>query len=182
MHRIVVAVLTFAAVLAPLASAEALEQMLLKPPKGFKVVAESKTDTTSTAVMVPDGQSVANWTEKLTTQVLFKQAEQSPSAYRTRSEKAAAAECPGATFETIKDGTENLYPMVAWTETCPKAKDGGKPEITWSKAVRGRENFYLLQKAHRFEPDAKQRKALVRLFDASRVCDTRVPGHRCKQK
>ncbi|WP_322517475.1 hypothetical protein SR870_08070 [Rhodopseudomonas palustris] len=182
MHRRFIAVLAFAAVLAPLVPAQALEQMLLKPPKGFKVVAESKTDTTSTAVMVPDGQSAANWTEKLTTQILFKQAEQSPADYRAHSEKAAAAECPGATFETIKDGTENLYPMVTWTETCPKAKDGGKSEVIWSKAVRGRENFYLLQKAHRFEPNAKQRKALARLFDASRVCDTRVPGHRCKQK
>lgn len=184
MNRI--AVLALVATLATSALSSALahaeEQMLLKPPKGYKLVASSNTDTATTAVMVPDGQSVANWTEKLTTQVLHKQADQSPADFRARAEKAAAAQCPGASFEKLKDGTENLYPMVAWTEKCPSAKDSGKLELTWSKAVQGRENFYLLQKAHRFEPNAKQLKALTSLFDAAKVCDTRVPGQRCKQK
>ncbi|MGO3934784.1 hypothetical protein [Rhodopseudomonas pseudopalustris] len=180
MKRVLVVALV--ATLSQSALARAEEQLLLKPPKGYKIVAESKTDTTKAAVMVPDGQSVANWTEKLTTQVLLNRAEQSPADYRARSEKAALAECPGARFEKLKDGTENLYPMVAWIEKCPQAKESGKPEITWSKAVQGRENFYVMQKAHRFEPNAKQLKVLTSLFDATRVCDTRVPGQRCKLK
>ncbi|WP_420132341.1 hypothetical protein [Rhodopseudomonas sp.] len=162
--------------------AHAEEQMLLKPPKGFKVVAESGTEQTKTTVMVPQGQSVASWTEKLSTQVLLKQADEAPEAFRARSEKAALAECPGATFEKLKGGTENLYPMAAWIETCAKPKDGGGLLQTWTKAVQGRENFYVLQKAQRFVPDAKQLKALTSLFDAARVCDTRVPGQRCQQK
>jgi hypothetical protein len=162
--------------------AHAEEQMLLTPPKGFKVVAETGSDKAKTTVLVPQGQSVANWTEKLSTQVLFKQADESPEAFRARAEKAALAECPGASFEKLKGGTENLYPVAAWIETCPKPKDGAGPLQTWTKAVQGRENFYVLQKAHRFTPDAKQLKALTRLFDASRVCDTRVPGQRCQQK
>lgn len=180
MHRIFV--LAFVATLALPALGHAEEKLLLKPPKGYKVAAESNTEKASTAVMLPDGQSIANWTEKLSTQVVFKQTDQSPADFRTRSEKAALAECPGATFEKLKDGTENLYPMMAWVTKCPGAKDSGKPEWTWSKAVQGRENFYLVQKAHRFEPNAKQLKALAGLFDAARVCDTRVPGQRCKQK
>ncbi len=162
--------------------AYAEERMLLTPPKGFRVVAESSTDKERTTVLVPQGQSVAAWTEKLSTQVLFKQTVEAPEAFRARAEKAALAECPGATFEKLKGGTENLYPIAAWIETCPKPKDGGGPLLSWTKAVQGRENFYVLQKAHRFTPDAKQVKALTKLFDASRVCDTRVPGQRCQQK
>ncbi|MCG6206050.1 hypothetical protein LPW26_15475 [Rhodopseudomonas sp. HC1] len=171
-----------AATLALVLPAHAEEQMLLTPPKGFKVVAESSTEKTKTAVMVPQGQSAANWTERLSTQLLFKQVDEAPEVFRARAEKAALAECPGATFEKLKGGTENLYPMAAWIETCAKPKDGGGMLQTWTKAVQGRENFYVLQKSHRFAPDAKQLKALTKLFDAARVCDTRVPGQRCKQK
>jgi hypothetical protein len=177
-----IALLALVAALMPAALVHAEEQMLLKPPKGFKVVAESTTAETRTAVMVPQGQSVASWTEKLSTQVLLNQADEAPEAFRARAEKAALAECPDARFEKLKAGTENLYPMVAWIETCPKAKDGGGLEQIWTKAVQGRENFYVLQKAHRFVPDAKQLKALTSLFDATRVCDTRVPGQRCQPK
>ncbi|WP_022723910.1 hypothetical protein [Rhodopseudomonas sp. B29] len=179
MLRPVVAVL-LAALLPALAHAE--EQMLLKPPKGFKVVAEAKTDKEATTAMVPDGQSIANWTDRLTTQTLFKQADLTPAAYRERVEKAAAAECPGASFEKIKDGTENLYPMASWIEKCPKAKDGGKPEVTWWKAVQGRDSFHVVRRTLRLEPDAKLVKTLTSFFDATRLCDTRVPGQRCKLK
>lgn len=139
-----IAVLALAAALMPAGLAHAEEQMLLTPPKGYKVVAESTTAKTRTAVMVPQGQSVANWTEKLSTQVLLDQADEGPEAFRARTEKAALAECPGATFEKLKGGTENLYPMAAWIETCPKPKDGSGPLQIWTKAVQGRENFYVL--------------------------------------
>lgn len=181
MIRIIAAAL-LAALLIPAAPAHAEEQWLLKPPKGFKVVAESKTDREHTSVLVPDGQSAANWTERLTIQTLFKQADLTPAAYRARSEKAAAAECPGASFEKLKDGTENLFPVAAWIEKCPGAKDGGTPEITWLKAVQGRDHFHLVRRSLRLEPAAKQIKALTSFFDATRVCDTRVPGQRCKPK
>lgn len=180
MYRSYFAVLVTAFALVLPAHAE--ERMLLTPPKGFKVVAESSTDKTKTTVLMPQGQSVANWTEKLSTQVLFKQTDEAPEAFRARAEKVALAECPGASFEKLKGGTENLYPVVAWIETCSKPKDGGGVLQTWTKAVQGRENFYVLQKSQRFTPDAKQLKALAKLFDASRVCDTRVPGQRCQQK
>jgi hypothetical protein len=156
------------------------EQMPLKPPKDYKVTAETKTDKDNTVVLLPAKQSAADWTERLTVQTLYRQTEQSPAAYRDGAEKAAAAECPGATFEKLKDGTENLYPMAMWIEKCPRAKDSGKPETTWWKAVQGRENFFLLRRTVRFEPDAKLVKAWTKFFEAARVCDIRVPGQKCK--
>jgi hypothetical protein len=162
--------------------ADDTEKLLLKPPKGFKIVADASNDRESTTVLVPNADSVADWSEQITAQTLYRQAGQSPEAYRQTAETMASAKCPDVRVERLKQGTENLYPMAMWSTTCPHAKDGGKPETTWWKAVQGRENFYLVRTTARFEPSPKQRKAWSKFFDATRVCDSRVPGQRCKAK
>ena len=40
----------------------------------------------------------------------------------------------------------------------------------------------VMQRTLRAEPDARQLKALTAFFEATRICDTRVPGQRCKPK
>ena len=40
------------------------------------------------------------------------------------------------------------------------------------KAIQGRDSFYLVQKAYKFEPSAEQS---VRVSRQRRVCDTRLP-------
>jgi hypothetical protein len=159
------------------------EKLLLKPPKGYKLTTETSAAKEAIATLLRDGDGGPSWTEKITAQTLFGSAEQSPEAYRDAAQKAAAASCPGVRFERLKPGgTENLYPMAMWSETCPQAKDSGKPEITWVKAVQGRDNFYVLRATMRAEPTAKQLKVWTKLFDATRVCDSRVPGQRCSLK
>ena len=180
MLRLILLCLTAIVVAAAPAAAVENEQLLLKPPKGFKVGLENKTDKEMKTVLLPDGQRLDSWTEKLTAETFYKMNDVAPAAYRDRLDKAFAEGCPGATFEKVKDGTENLYPMVIWTQTCPQTKPTGKPEFTWLKAVQGRNNFYLLQMAHSVAPAAKQVKKLLAFLDATKVCDTRVPGQRCK--
>lgn len=158
------------------------ERLLLQSPKGFKLAADTANDKESTTVLVPGGENIANATTRITAQTLFRQAEQSPEAYRAARQKAAIAACPGARFEDLRHGNENLYPMVMWSESCPSAKDDDKPSLSWWKAVQGRENFYVLRLAADAEPAPKQRKLWTKFFELSRVCDSRVPGQRCKTK
>jgi hypothetical protein len=156
------------------------ENLLLKPPKGFKVGFTNKTEKELITEMVPEAQTVENWTEMVTVQIFYNLRDVTPLQYRARIEKLWADACPGAVFTKVKDGTENLYPMTAWSQTCPLNKATGKPEFTWMKGVQGRDSFYLVQKAFKFEPSPKQIKAVTALFDEAKVCDTRVPGQRCK--
>jgi hypothetical protein len=165
----------------PAAAAEH-ENVLLKLPKGYKVAFTSKTDKELTTEMVPETQSVDNWTEMVKVQTFYDLRDVTPMQYRARVEKLLAESCPGVVFAKVKDGTENLYPMAAWTQTCPLSKTTGKPEVIWMKGVQGRESFHLVQKAFRFDPSPKQIKAATILLDDARVCDTRVPGQRCKPK
>ncbi len=179
MFRHIPLCLIAAVALAAPAAAAGNETLLLKMPKGFKVVAEDKTDKDIKTVMVPDGQSASNWTEMVATQVFYNLRDVPPAEYRSRHEKAEAANCPGVTFEKVKDGTENLYPVAVWMQKCPKSSETGKPQVSWLKAVQGRDSFYLVQRAFGFEPSAKQIKASTAFIDAAKVCDTRVPGQRC---
>jgi len=180
MFRLIPLCLIAIVVLATPVFAAENEQLLLKPPKGFKVGAETKTDKDIKTVLLPDGQSLGNWTERVTAETFLKMNDVAPAAYRDRIVKEFADACPGGTVEKVKDGTENLYPMAIWTQTCPRTKPTGKPEFTWLKAVQGRENFYLLQVSQTAEPAAKQVKKWRAFLEATKVCDVRVPGQRCK--
>ena len=55
----------------------------------------------------------------------------------------------------------------------------GKPELTWMKAIQGRDSFYLVQKAYKFEPTAEQKKQWGAYLDSVGVCDTRLPERPC---
>ncbi|NEW96881.1 hypothetical protein [Rhodopseudomonas sp. BR0G17] len=182
MLRIAVLCLIATVAAAGAARAADTEKLLLQSPKGFKVAAEASNAKESTTVLVPGTENIASASTRITAQTLFKQTDQSPEAFREASQKRAAAECPGARFEQLRHGNENLYPMVMWSESCPQAKEAGKPALTWWKAVQGRENFYALQMTAAAEPDAKQRKLWTRFFEVTRVCDSRVPGQRCTTK
>ena len=182
MLRVAVLCLIASLVTAGSSRAADTEKLLLQSPKGFKVVAEASNDNERTTVLVPGSENIASATTRITAQTLFRQTEQSPEAYRAARQKEATADCPGARFEELRHGNENLYPMVMWSESCPSAKDDGKPSLSWWKAVQGRENFYVLRLAAEAEPAPKQRKLWTRFFEVSRVCDSRVPGQRCTSK
>jgi hypothetical protein len=48
------------------------------------------------------------------------------------------------------------------------------------KAIQGRDSFYLVQKAYKFEPSAEQKKQWDDYLDSVSVCDTRRPERPCK--
>lgn len=182
MPRILALAAAVTLVTAAVASAADTEMLPLKPPSGFKVSSENGTDKERTVVLVPKAESEAEWSERIVLRTLYKQAEQTPAAFRAGVEKAALADCPEATFAELKLTTENLYPTMMWSGKCPQAKASGKLEYSWLKAVQGRDNFYVLSRTARFEPNAKQAAAWTKFFDLSRVCDSRVPGQNCKPK
>jgi hypothetical protein len=179
MRRPIVSMLLALAVSTPALALEN-EDLRMAVPKGFKVGFTKQSDQQMITEMVPDKESVENWTEMVTVQIFHTLRDVAPAEYRSRLEKLGAEACPGASFAKVKDGTENLYPMVIWSQRCPLNQQSGKPEFTWFKAVQGRDRFYVVQKAFKAEPTPKQLKAMTALLDGAKVCDSRVPGQRCK--
>ena len=116
----------------------------------------------------------------VTVQIFLNLRDVTPAQYRARIEKLWADACAGSEFSNVKDGVENGYATLTWLQKCPRNAQTGKPEMTWMKALQGRDSFYLVQKAYKFEPSAEQRKEWGGFLDSVRVCDTRLPDRPCR--
>jgi hypothetical protein len=166
----------------PAAPASALEDenLLVSLRDGYKIGFQKKTGNQIISEMVPSAETVESWTEMVTVQIFLSMRDVTPVQYRTRLETLWANACTGSTFSTVKDGVENGYPTLTWLQKCPLNKQTGKPELTWMKAVQGRDSFYLVQKAFKFTPSPEQTKRWGEFLDGVRVCDTRLPDRPCR--
>jgi hypothetical protein len=176
------AVCAIAAVLAAASPAHALENenLLVALPQGYKVGYQNSAGKQLISEMVPAGETVENWTEMLTVQIFLGMRDVTPAQYRERMQGLWAKACAGSEFAKVKEGVENGYVTLTWMQKCPLNRETGKPELTWMKAMQGRDSFYLVQKAFKFEPSAEQSRNWGGFLDGVRVCDTRLPDRPCK--
>jgi hypothetical protein len=176
--KISAAILSFSLLLSLPALALDAENLLVTLPPGYNVGYTNHTAKGVITEMVPGGETVENWTEMVTVQILFGLHE-GPASFRLRMEKLWASACPGAKSAAVGGGLVNGYTTMTWRMSCPRNGKTGKPEITWFKAVAGNDSFYVVQKAFKFEPDADEVARWVKYLDGVAVCDTRLPEHAC---
>jgi hypothetical protein len=157
------------------------ENLLVAMPKGYKVGFSDKNARQQMTEMVPDGQSVKDWTDMITVQIFFGMTNVTPEAYKQRLEKLWAENCKGAQSSPVGQGNERGYPVIVWLQDCPLNQKTGKPEVTLLKAISGRDSFYVVQKAFRFKPDKSQVEQWSRYLRSVSVCDSRLPDRACPQ-
>jgi hypothetical protein len=176
------ALCAIAAVLAAAAPADALENenLLVSLPNGYKIGYQKSGAQQVISEMVPAGETVENWTEMVTVQIFLGMRNVTPVQYRERMQGLWAKACAGSEFVGVKEGLENGYATLTWMQKCPLNQVTGKPELTWMKAMQGRDSFYLVQKAYAFEPSAEQSRKWSEFLDSVRVCDTRLADRPCK--
>jgi len=170
--------LLLALALAPPAFAFDTETLLVAVPKGYKPDYNAKNARGIITEMVPQGESVKDWTEMVTVQIFFR-AKPGPDAFRERIARGWAKSCKGASAHKITQGKENGYPFALWMLACPRNAETGKPEWTWFKAIQGNDSFYVVQKAFKFEPARLAIIEWTRYLKGISVCDTRGSEHRC---
>jgi hypothetical protein len=164
-------------------SAHALEGevLLVTVPKGYKIGYEKKAGNQIMTEMVPQAETVKDWTEMVTVQIFLNMRGVTPEQYRQRIENLWSQACIGSEFAKVKEGADGGYPTLTWLQKCPMNNATGKPELTWMKAIQGRDSFYLVQKAYKFEPSAEQRATWIAYLDGVSVCDTRRPERSCNR-
>ncbi|MGQ2978810.1 MAG: hypothetical protein ACT6Q9_03835 [Polaromonas sp.] len=148
-------------------------------PTGYKIDFEDRKGGMVMTEMVPQAESVKNWTEMLTTQVFLGLKTATPSAMQAHMQQAWAATCKGAEFATVASGQENGYPFAVWIQACPLNPSTGKPEHTFLKAIQGNDSFYLVQRAYKASPTSDQVTAAMQHLRAVKVCDSRLPDRPC---
>src|SRR5687768_16885971 len=164
----------------PAARALEGEVLLVTVPKGYKIGYEKKAGNQIMTEMVPQAETVKDWTEMVTVQIFLNMRDVSPSQYRRRIETMWGQACAGSEFAKVKEGADGGYPTLTWLQKCPMNNATGKPELTWMKAIQGRDSFYLVQKAYKFEPSAEQKATWGAYLDSVSVCDTRRPERPCR--
>lgn len=169
-----ITVLGIAAAAAQLAN----ENLLVTIPPGYKIDYRTEQDNMVMNEMVPEDQTVQDWTEMLTVQI-FHGLKTTPETMRDTLQRGWNADCPGATGNTVASGAEHGYPTLVWLLDCPRNPDTGKPEMTWFKAIAGNDSFYMVQKAFKFAPSKQQIAQWMGYLKAVAVCDTRLADRRC---
>lgn len=155
------------------------ENLLVTMPDGYIVGFQDKNANQQMTEMVPRGQSVKDWTDMVTVQIFFNMTNVTPEAYKQRLEKLWVENCKGAQSSPIGQGEERGLPVIVWLQVCPRNKDTGKSEVTLLKAIAGKDSFYVVQKAFRFQPDKPQVEQWSRYLRNVSVCDSRVPERAC---
>lgn len=156
------------------------ENLLVQIPPGYKVGYRIERGNMVMNEMVPDGQTVNNWTEMVTVQI-FHGLKSAPEKFRDSLQQHWIAACPGGSGAQVTKDTENGYPVLVWLLDCPKNPATGQPEITWFKAVAGNDSFYLVQKAFKFKPSKDQIDHWMAYLKSIAVCDTRIAARVCPQ-
>lgn len=164
----------------PAAASGLQDENLLQPLLvGYVVGHQDKQSGLETIEYVPQGETVQNWTQMLTTQILRGRQDIPAGAYLQMMQGNWSKACPGSEATEITAGQENGYPFALWRFICPRNPGTGKPEYTWMKAIQGQDAFYLVQKAYKFDPGENEVVALMKQLQKVVVCDSRTESQAC---
>lgn len=155
------------------------ENLLQNLPSGYKVDFQTRQGNMLITEMVPQAETVKNWTEMVTTQVFLGLKNATTEKFQEFMTKSWLASCKDSSVAHITKGEENGYPFSIWLQACPLNQASGKPEMTWFKAIKGNDSFYVVQKAFRFEPSNEQVVQWMKYFHSVTVCDSRLPDRPC---
>lgn len=153
------------------------ENLLQGIPKGYKIDFQTQKGNMRMTEMVPQTETVDNWTEMVTTQIFLGM--KTPEQFQDTMAKNWAAACKDSITAPVTHGKENGYPFAIWLQDCPLNPATNKPEKTWFKAMQGNDSFYVVQKAFKFEPSDQQIVEWMKYFRAIMICDTRGNKHPC---
>ncbi|WP_333803908.1 hypothetical protein [Sulfurospirillum sp.] len=155
------------------------ENLLQTLPNGYKIDFQTRKGNMKIIEMVPQNESVNNWSEMVTTQVFFGLNNATPESFQAGIQKMWDDSCKDAEFFHIAKDTENGYPFTIWLQICPLNQKTEKPEYTLFKAIKGNDSFYVVQKAFKFEPSKEQIAFWTKYFKSVMVCDTRLAERDC---
>jgi hypothetical protein len=155
------------------------ENLLVSPPPGFMVGFQDSRNGVSIQEWVPDGETVQNWSEMVTVQLFQNRRDLDPRIMLDTIQRGWLKACPNSAAAPIVTGKANGYDTATVVLRCPLNGETGKPETTAFRAIRGRDSFYMIQRAVRSVPDAGRLERMEGYLGGVSVCDTRSAQSPC---
>lgn len=155
------------------------ENLLAEVPPGFKIDFEGQENNFVISEMVPEGESVNDWTTLITVEIFLGEKNTTPEQYQQTLTDRWFGACENSETYPIADGEENGYKFVLWQLYCPLNRSTQTVEYTFLKAIQGNDSFYLVQVAFRHEPSDQEITQWMNYFKEVQVCDSRIPERAC---
>ncbi|OWQ85704.1 hypothetical protein CDN99_21750 [Roseateles aquatilis] len=156
------------------------ETLLVAPPAGYKVVTQKTAGNMTITEFIPKNEELPAWTEMVTIQVFAKLDNATPKQFQELMGAAWKRQCKTSQSFPVSDGVERGYATSVWFQGCEHKGTPSKDELTWFKAIKGADAFYLVQKAFAYQPTPEQMAPWIEYLRAVRVCDNRNPERACK--
>jgi hypothetical protein len=176
--------LIFAAALAILATSHPCraqatgENLLVALPTGYKVAGETKQGDKIMTLMIPEAQTIEQWTELVTTLVFLGAKDADIAQFAANMQTQWLGTCKGGAVAPVRNGQESGMSFVIWVQVCPR-DPATLSEYTYIKALAGRDSVYVVQKAAKFAPTKEYAARWMQYLRGVSVCDTRLPNHPC---
>lgn len=148
--------------------------MLSKMPDGYTIAYAATTNRGRILELVPEGETVAAWTEMITVQVLRNENGLTLSAFRSCMQDFWGNVFPGSSSELVEDRWEDKYRVTIWSSAAPINRRTGKPEMTWFKASVRNRKILIVQKAFKFQPSPDQIAYWIGFLREVRVRDAQA--------
>jgi outer membrane protein assembly factor BamE (lipoprotein component of BamABCDE complex) len=155
------------------------ENLLTRLAKGFKVGSQGDSNGETAREMVPEAETVQDWSRMITIQIFHRLPNANPNTFADGMQTRWAGACKGADFETIAGAPENGYPASIRRFSCPLNSQTGKPENTFMKFVGGADAFYVVQYAYRSGLTPENTAQALDYLKSATVCDSRKADHPC---
>jgi len=155
------------------------EQFFYAVPKGWVLGFSERQGNMLMKEFVPEGETVENWNEMLTTQIFYGGVNQSPDAFASGMRRLWKKHCPRSLVSLGKSGKENGYSFEFWQQICNKNPKTNRPEVTFIKAIEGNDSFYVVQKAWKRLPTDEEIRNWSKNLRYAHVCDSRIPERKC---
>lgn len=155
------------------------ENLLAGLPDGFKVGYQAEQNNQTITEMVPEGESVEDWSTMVTVQIYLGETNITPAQAQENLTTSWFGACENSDTHPVADGAENGYSFILWQLYCPLNTSTQKPELTYLKAIQGNDSFYLVQVAFRYEPSEEDVTQWIQYLKKVQVCDSRIPEQAC---
>lgn len=155
------------------------ENLLAAIPAGFKIDYQGKENNFVINEMVPQSESVKDWTTLITVEIFLGEKNTTPEQYQQTLTERWFNACNDSESYPVADGEENGYKFVLWQLYCPLNQSTQTMEYTYLKAIQGNDSFYLVQVAFRHAPSPDDITQWINYLKDVQVCDSRIAEQAC---
>lgn len=152
------------------------ENLLQSIPSNFKLGYKNYNKQTHVRLFefIQKNEKIDNWSQMITTSIYHQNINITPKQYIEKIKSIWGNSCKNSYTKDLPSGTENSYKFSLIMLYCPKNKLTNKEELTFLKAIKGKDSFYTVQKAFRYDPGKKGVIKTIQYLKNITVCDTRL--------